>query len=118
MNICFDVATNALTIDAVDLKPWGCDIYALLNRHGKTIDLTGVAMSLTLKADAETVFHIYLPPDGVKYERTDQDILATGRVVWRPDQAIEVFAWCRTHGGQEITATASFNSPSVMQEQE
>jgi hypothetical protein len=108
MNIVFDTATGSLTIDATDVHWWGCDLRALLNRHGQVVNLTGAEMSLTIYADGEQVFDLRLPPSGVRYEKTDQDILATARAYWLPDQEITAHAWCKTSTGHEVTADASF----------
>jgi hypothetical protein len=111
MDMSFDIATGALTIDTVDVHPWGADLQAVLIRHGQVIDLTGVEMRLSITADGAEVFDLHLPPPGVRYRKTDQDVLATGRAQWKPGQAIAVAAWCRTRAGHEVTAEASFTAP-------
>lgn len=115
MDMIFDTATGALTIDTANVKPWGADLRAMLNRHGNRINLKGVQMSLTITADGAEVFNMTLPPAGVKYKQTDQDIIATGRCQWKPDQAISVSAWCKTNSGHELTAEASFTAPRPAQ---
>lgn len=111
MDMIFDTATGALTIDTGTPTPWGATLRAVLDRHGQVIDLTGVQMRLTVTADSAEVFDLQLPPPGVRYRRTDQDVLATGRVTWAADQQIEIAAWCRTRAGHEITAEARFTAP-------
>jgi hypothetical protein len=113
MDTIFDTATGQLLIDTSDVHPWGADLRAMLNRHGETINLAGVEMSLTIAADGVEVFTMHLPPPGIKYRRTDQNILATGRCEWQPEQAITVQAWCKTNSGHEVTAEAAFTSPAA-----
>jgi hypothetical protein len=115
MDMIFDTATGQLTINTDAVQPWGADLRAVLDRHGNAVNLRGVEMRLTLTADAAEIFDLQLPPAGVRYTRTDQDIIATGRVVWAPDQQIAVNAWCKTAGGQELTATANFTAPRPAQ---
>lgn len=115
MDMVFDTATGDLSIDVGQALPWGAQLRAVLVRHGNTIDLRGVEMRLTITADGVEVFDLSLPPEGVRYRETDQDILATDRVLWAPDQAIQVSAWCRTSSGLEVTAQASFIAPRPAQ---
>ena len=115
MDMIFDTATGQLSIDHKSIQPHGADLRAMLNRHDQTINLRGVEMSLTITADGTQVFDLALPPPGVRYRQTDQDILATGRVAWLPDQQIETSAWCRTHAGHEVTAEAQFTAPRPAQ---
>jgi hypothetical protein len=111
MDITFDTTTGQLAIDYTEINPWGADLRAMLNRHGNRINLNCVEMHLTVTADGAEIFDLHLPPPGVKYKQTDQDVLATGRVTWQPDQAIIVNAWCKTNSGHEVTAEAQFDSP-------
>jgi len=111
MDMIFDTATGALSIDPGTPGPFGAALRALLIRHGQAIDLTGVEMRLSITANGGAVFDLCLPPAGVRYRRTDQDVLATGRAQWHPDQQIEITAWCRTRAGHEITAEARFTAP-------
>ena len=111
MDVVFDTATGQLSIDTAGVHPWGADLRAMLNRHGQTINLRGVEMRLTITADGAQVFDMALPPPGVRYRQTDQDVIATGRVNWQPDQAIVVSAWCKTNSGHEVTAEAAFTAP-------
>jgi len=111
MDMIFDTATGQLSIDPQSIQPNGASLRAMLNRHGQTINLRGVEMSLTITADGSEIYAMHLPPAGVKYKQTDQDILATGRVQWRPDQQIEVSAWCKTNSGHEVTAQAQLTAP-------
>jgi hypothetical protein len=111
MDMIFDIATGSLAIDTASVTPWGADLRAVIQRHGHVINLRGVNMRLTVTAGGAEVFDMHLPAAGVRYKQTDQDILATGRVEWLPDQAVFVQAWCKTNTGDEATATASFTSP-------
>lgn len=115
MDMIFDTATGQLSIDHSAVNSWGADLRAVLNRHGNTVNLKGVEMRLTITADGAEVFDLSLPPAGVRYKQTDQDVLATGRVRWKPDQSIAVDAWCKTASGQELTSTATFNAPRPAQ---
>jgi hypothetical protein len=115
MDMLFDTATGQLSIVQSEISPWGAPLRAVLNRHGQTINLKGVEMSLTITADGEQVFNMHLPPAGVRYKQTDQDILATGQVQWQPDQEISVSAWCKTNSGHDLTAEASFTAPRPAQ---
>ena len=115
MDMIFDTATGQLSIDTSAVHPWGADLRAMLNRHGQTVNLRGVEMSLTISADGSEIYAMQLPPAGVKYRKTDQDILATGRVRWKPDQHIEAQAWCKTNSGHEVTAQAAFTAPRPAQ---
>ena len=111
MDMIFDTATGQLSIDHTSIHPHGADLRAMLNRHGQTINLRGVQMRLTITAGGTEIFDLSLPPEGVRYKQTDQDILATGRVSWQPDQEISVSAWCKTTSGHEVTAQAQFTAP-------
>ncbi|WP_114965252.1 hypothetical protein [Alkalilacustris brevis] len=115
MDMIFDTATGQLSIDTSAVHPWGADLRAMLDRHGQIINLRGVEMRLTITADGAQVFDMALPPPGVRFSKTDQDVIATGRVRWQPDQQIEVASWCRTSGGAEMTAEASFTAPRPVQ---
>ena len=111
MDMVFDTATGELSIDTASVRPWGADLRAVLNRHDQKANLKGVQMHISVTADGETVFDMALPPLGVRYKQTDQDVLATGRVRWWPDQQIEVRAWCKTTQGHELTAEAGLTAP-------
>lgn len=111
MDMIFDTATGELTIDTSSVQSWGADLRAMLERHGYTINLRGVQMRLTITADGDEVFDMVLPPPNVKYKQTDQDVIATGRVYWSPDQEIHAEAWCLTSGGFEVSAVATFTAP-------
>jgi len=115
MDMIFDTATGQLSIDPSAVNSWGADLRAVLSRHGNTVNLKGVEMRLTVTADGAEVFDLSLPPAGVRYKQTDQDVIATGRVKWSPDQQVVVNAWCKTASGQELTATATFAAPRPLQ---
>ena len=115
MDMIFDTATGQLSIDHTSIRPHGADLRAMLNRHGQTINLRGVEMQLTITADGSEIYTLHLPPAGVRYRQTDQDVIATGRVTWMPDQQIEVAAWCKTNSGHEVTAEAAFTAPRPAQ---
>ena len=115
MDVIFDTASGELTIDVSGLQPWGADIRAMINRHGSTVNLRGVEMHISIEADGIQIFQAHLPPSSIKYKQTDQDLLATGRCRWLPDQSINVVAWCKTNSGHEVTADASYTSPRPAQ---
>ena len=111
MDMIFDTATGQLSIDTSAVHPWGADLRAMLNRHGERINLRGVEMRLTITADGAQVFDLLLPPPGVRYAATDQDVVATGRALWPAGAAVAVVAWCRRPDGSEVTAEAAFTAP-------
>ena len=111
MDVIFDTATGQMEIDASGVQPTGANIRARVNRHGLVVNLRGVEMRLTITADGAEIFDLSLPPAGVRYRQTDQDMLATGRVSWKPDQQIEVSAWCKTNSGHKVTAQAQLTAP-------
>ena len=115
MDMIFDTATGNLTINTQSIQPNGADLRAMLNRHGQTVNLRGVQMSLIIHADDIEIYAMHLPPAGVRYKQTDQNVLATGRVRWKPDQQITVDAWCKTNSGHEVTAHAEFEAPRPVQ---
>jgi hypothetical protein len=111
MIVIFDALTRSLSIDHAAAQPWGADVEARINRYGQVINLTGVEMRLTVEADGVVVFDLHLPPLGVRYRQTDQDTLATGRVLWPSGAAIRATAWARLNDGAEVTAEAEFTAP-------
>ncbi len=115
MDVIFDTATGQLSIDTGHLDPRGAVLRAMLDRHGRTIVLRGVEMRLRITANGSEIFDLHLPPEGVRYKQTNQDVLATGIASWLPDQQIEIRAWCRRNDGSEVTAEASFTAPRPAQ---
>jgi hypothetical protein len=111
MKIIFDTATNKISIDTSDAQPAQANIQALLDRHGNVINLRGFEMLITVLADGDSIFNLHLPPHGVRYQNTDQDLLAHGQAQWFPDQKITVRAWCKTNDGHEAEANATFIVP-------
>lgn len=111
MDIVFDIATEKLSIDITNISPWGANLRAVLNRYGHTINLKGVTMRLTINADGSQIVDMQMPPPGVSYSKTNQDLLASGRAIWRPDQQIEVNACCKTSSGLDLATNASFIVP-------
>ena len=116
MDMVFDIRTGSLDIDLNGLHPWGADIRAMLKGRGNGVaNLRGVQMSVTVTADGETVFERHLPPPNVRYSKTRQDVIATDRVRWKPDQEIVAHGWLRTTGGREVTASETFTAPRPAQ---
>ena len=114
MDIIFDSATSELRIETSGVRPWGADVRAVVDRHGHVIDLSGVQMGLTVTADGQEIADITLPAPEVSFVRTSQDVLATARVLWAPDQEIAVSAWCKLNvgaGSHVLTAETTFAAP-------
>ena len=111
MDVVFDTATGALTVNADDAGHWGAKVRAMVERHGQVVNLRGVEMHLTVKADADVVLDIHLPPPGVRYSKTDQDVIATTQARWGPEQFIEVDGWLKTSDGHEVTVHDEFTAP-------
>lgn len=111
MDFIFDAGTRTLSIDTSNVNPWGADLRAIILRYGQRVPLRGVQMNLTVSADGEEVFSLSLPPEGALYHQTDQDVIATDRVLWSPDQTVVASAWLLTTTGDELTAEATFTSP-------
>jgi len=99
MNIVFDTQEKTFSIDTDVIHSCGADAHAILNRYGQTIPLAGVTFGIVLEVDGEITQQCTWPPDGAKFVKTDQDCIATYRLNWEP--------------GQEITVTATLNSPNV-----
>lgn len=110
MDFVFDVAARSLSV-VPNPEPYGATVRAMLNRYGQRVDLRGTEMRLTITADGETVADISLPSPGVRYSRTDQDVLSVERVRWQPDQEIVATAWLRTGAGDEFTVEEKLTTP-------
>jgi hypothetical protein len=109
--IIYDVANKSLSIDTATAQPWGADISAEINRYGQRINLTGVSLGATIWADDAEVLDMSLPPPGVTYYQTDQDVLAVARALWPAGAAIRIEAWCINNAGERIEASAEFVAP-------
>lgn len=106
----YDVYAHTLTLERSADMSTGADLIAALNRHGETINLTGVSFGFEVTANGDLIGSHSWPPVGSKYLRTNQDTLATYRVLWQPDQAIEVRAWVDSPFGY-VEATDAFIAP-------
>ena len=115
MDMIFDTADGSLTIHVPDPQPWGAILQAVVKRYDRVVDMRGVQMQLSIRADEEQIFDLHLPAEGTFFSKTDQELLATGRVVWTPDQKIKVSARCRTHAGDEVTVEKTFIAPRPAQ---
>lgn len=98
MRISFDVVTRLLTLDQAAAKPWGADLQAHINRHGKRLDIRGLTVGVSVSANGEQTLHRTWPPKGVKFSRTDQDVLLTQRARWSPDDEVVIDAWFNLAG--------------------
>jgi hypothetical protein len=111
----FDVATGEITL-VNEAGPFWCDVVAELNRHGQTIDIDGLSFGATVTINDETALSIALPPPGVRYRSTDQDVLAVARVQpFPPDAECVVSVWVRTGDGREYQAETAFTIPRPAQ---
>jgi hypothetical protein len=111
MLIIFDTLHNTFEINTDNPQPFGGGIEARLNRYGYTIPLRGVTFGISVQADGVSVLDMTLPPPGVRYSRTDQDLLATSTARWQPDQEIEVDVWCVNTYGNRYEASKTFTAP-------
>jgi len=112
MDVVFDTADGSLRIDAVGPLRAGCEVRALLDRHGqKRVNISGVRMSLEVRVEGVTRHAVTLPPSHVRYERTDADLLAGTRVpydAWRPDEEVAVEAKLWRVDGSLVVAQRAF----------
>lgn len=108
--ILYDTATRALSIDPAQAKPWGADVAAVLDRHGQTIDLTGVSFGVTVTVNGQQTNSHAWPAPGVVYRSTDQDVLTSVRVRWQADDSITVAAWLESPLGR-VEASETFTAP-------
>lgn len=111
MNITYDTAAGALSIDVPEDCYSGANISARLNRHGQTVSLVGVSFGVEVEADGESVLSESWPPPNTRYIKTDQDVLTTVRAMWQPGQDVTVRAWCVTTQGGRVEAQETFTAP-------
>lgn len=50
------------------------------------------------------------PPPGVRYIQTDQDILQTERVYWKPEKTLTLYVWFK-NAGVKKEVTYNFDTP-------
>ncbi len=110
MRISFDVVTRALSFDASDAEPWGGDLEAHIARYGQRLDIRGLSFGVTVTSDNVEILSRTWPPAGVKFSRTDQDVLLTERLRWNSDDAIVINAWLRIRD-EEHTASWNLTAP-------
>lgn len=110
MEISFDVATRALTFDASDAQPWGGDLIATVNRYGRVIDLRGLRAGVSVTSDGTEILSKQWPPAGVKFSKTDQDVIFTERLIWNSDAAIVISVWLEIADGRH-EATWNLTAP-------
>jgi len=113
MDAVFDVATRTLALTDDEVTPFGCDLSARLLRHGQTIPLRGVSFGFSLAIDGTLADEQAWPPEGTRYVKTDQDVLATYRLRWQPEDDVQVDCWLVDAAGERHTATASFTAPPL-----
>lgn len=114
MKISFDVLTRKFELDASDAQSWGADLEAHVNRYGQRLDLSGLAFGLTVTSNGTTILSRTWPRPGVRFSRTDQDVLLTERLIWNSDNAIIIDAWLRIRG-EEHAATWNLTAPRPAQ---
>lgn len=112
--INYDTATRAMTIDASTAHSWGADVQAVLNRHGQTISLAGVTFGVSVTINGAAPVEHQWPAPGVAYVSTDQDLLASYRVKWSPDDEVTISAWLESPLGR-VEASESFIAPRPAQ---
>ena len=113
MKALFDVATRSFTIEAGDPQFSGDVLTADINRHGNVIPLRGVSFGFSLIVNSSVADEQAWPPEGVRYSKTDQDILASYRLRWQPEDDVQVDCWLVDAAGERHTATASFTAPPL-----
>lgn len=111
MIITYDTKNQTLDISHTGNHSWGTDIIAALERYGETVSLKGVKFGIKVFADNVLVLENKFPPKGVKFQKTNQNTLASSRVTWQPEQTITVEAWLINNSGKTITATDTFTAP-------
>lgn len=114
MRISFDVATRQLSFDASDAQAWGGDLEAHIERHGQRLDLRGLTLGVTVTSDGDPILTRTWPPAGVKFSRTDQDVLLVERLRWCSDEAIEINVWLNIVG-EEHKAKWNLTAPRPAQ---
>lgn len=114
MRISFDVLTRQLSFDASDAQPWGGNLEAHIERYGQRLDIRGLSFGVTVTSDGAEILSGTWPPAGVKFSRTDQDVLLTERLIWNSDEAIVINAWLNI-AGEEHTATWTLTAPRPAQ---
>lgn len=112
MDILFDVLQRTLNIVQNDSDmSYGADINAKLNRYNQTVPLANVEFGFTLNVDDVEIESQSWPPSGVKYGRTDQDILASYRLNWKPDDNVSINVWLIDNAGIRHEDSVSFQAP-------
>ena len=82
----------------------------MLNRYGQTVLFSGLRFGVTVtRGDGSQEAHVF-PPQGVECRRTDQDLLTTVMVRWRPDEQITVDAWIE-NGGVRVEGQHTLTVP-------
>ena len=92
MRVIFDAAFGTLTVDDSTARSWGADIEACVNTYGQTIPLTGAEFGAEITIAGNTQ-RVRWPSNFVK---TDQFVIASHRVLWRPEDTVELEAWIRS----------------------
>lgn len=111
MQATFNVLERSLVIDSSQEKPFGDTLAAVLNRHGQAVSLTGVSFGFALSLNGNETASQSWPPDGVKFRKTDQDVLATYRLRWAPGDEVSVSVWLVDAAGERHEAHSSFVAP-------
>ena len=109
MRVLFDAVQRSLTVDDTEAQPWGADIRAEIARYGQTIGLSNVQFGVTVSVNGAPTSHQW-PESGVSYVQTDQDVVATYRALWAPDDTIKIDAWTDSDIGR-VETTHTFTAP-------
>lgn len=111
MQATFDVLERSLVFGPVQEKPCGDTLSAVLRRHGQTVSLAGVSFGFAMSLNGSEAASQSWPPAGVKFSKTDQDVLATYRLRWSPGDEVSVSVWLVDAAGERHEASSSFVAP-------
>lgn len=110
MQVTFDVITRQLSFDASGAEPWGGELGVCIKRHGQRRDIRGLSFGVTVTRDGAEKLSRTWPSAGVKFSRTDQDVLITERLEWNAEEFIDIAVWINI-AGEEHTATWNLTAP-------
>ena len=115
MDILLDTTMAKLVILTDTLEPWGGDLRVLLARPEGRVNLTGVEIDVLVTAQGQVICDLRLPPPGIRYRQTDQDVLTVSRLTWAPDQQVDLTVRLRLPSVPEVTAFASYRTSRPQQ---
>ncbi|MBK1634211.1 hypothetical protein [Rhodovulum adriaticum] len=114
MRITYDIWTGTFAFDTSGARPFGANIEARLDRHGQVVAFDGLSFGMVLSRNGAEALRQTFPPPGVRYVSTDQDLLTSVPVRWRPDEAITLDVWM-TNEGTTVAGTHAFVAPRPAQ---